>query len=150
MNRKIVIISMILACTVNLSHAQDPFGRHRASFPTLKTDGTVVDTDGITLGFITADGKISDVTGKTLGTIAKTGDVTMANSNGVIGVIRKDRSFKDIDGIVVTLADDDALMIQGRPVGFVDKHHLNKAYASVLYYFFSTEKENADTIDDFQ
>jgi hypothetical protein len=114
--------------------------------PRLQADGKVVDQKGKQLGYITTDGKICDVTGKVIGIIAKTGEVTTANGKGIIGVIRKDGSFKSNKGYVVT-NEDGVLMAQGKMVGQVDKHYKNQDHACITHCFFSGESEDARDID---
>ncbi|HEY9047284.1 MAG TPA: hypothetical protein VIN08_15370 [Ohtaekwangia sp.] len=140
-----MVVIMIFACaSIN---AQDLPPKHRGMHPILRADGTVVDENGKPLGSI-KNGKVCDVTGKVIGIIAETGDVTAANSKGVIGVIQKDGSFKSKKGHVVTTDPDGLVKVAGKAVAKVEAGYKEKSHGCALHCFFSAENKDAKEIDE--
>lgn len=145
--KSLFVFMMLMVSTTILLQAQELPPKHRGMHPTLQKDGKVVDENGKQLGYITKDGKVCDVTGKVIGIIAKNGDVTTANGKGIIGVVKKDGSFKSKSGHVVTTGGDGTIMAAGKMVGHVDAAYKNKMHACAVHCFFSEENEDAKEID---
>ena len=142
-----IVLLMLMVFAFTVIYSQDLPPKHRGMHPRLQANGKVVDEKGKPLGYITKDGKVCDVTGKVIGIIAETGDVTTANGKGIIGVIRKDGSFKTKKGHVVTTGGDGAIMVASKMVGHVDEAYKIKSHGCAVHCFFSIENEDAKEID---
>ena len=137
---------MLLLLAFVRSNSQELPPKHRGMHPVLQKDGSVVDENGVQLGFITSEGKVCDVTGAVLGVIAESGDVTSANGKGILGVILKDGSFKSSSGYVVS-EQGGMLKFKGKIVGWVDRDYKYRNHACVVHCFFSLENPDASEID---
>lgn len=138
-----MILLTVLASS--LSRAQDLPPKHRGLHPVLKADGTVTDQAGKALGSI-RNGKVCDVTGKVIGILSEHGDVTAASGKR-IGKIRKDGSFKSMNGHVVTTNPDGVVKVTGKEVAKVEAGYKDKSHGCALHCFFSVENEDAKEID---
>ena len=147
MKTKSMFMLMLMILAFAQVNSQELPPKHRGMHPRLQADGNVVDENGKPLGYISNDGKVCDVSGKVIGIIAETGDVTTANGKGIIGVIRKDGSFKSKSGHVVTTGGDGIIMVAGKTVGHIDEAYKAKSHACAVHCFFSSENEDAKKID---
>jgi hypothetical protein len=146
MKIKSILLLLLFATAFSFLHAQDLPPKHRGMHPILKADGTVVDEKGQTLGSI-KNGKVCDQTGKVIGIIARNGDVTTANGKGIVGVIRKDGTFKSLKGHVVTTDPDGVVKVAGKEIAKVEGGYKNLSHGCALHCFFSAENNDAAEID---